>query len=361
LISPHFLFRGEIQPDPDNPKAIHPVNEFALASRLSYFLWSTMPDARLMELAGKKSLRKNLESEVARMLKDPKSRALVDNFANQWLQIRNLNNVTPDKKVFPNWNAELRDAMRTETELFFANILREDRSVLELLDANYTFMNERLAKHYGVEGVTGGEFRKVTFRNRQRGGLLTQGSILTITSNPTRTSPVKRGKWILENILGTPPPPPPPDVPELQENGAELKGSLRQRMEQHRENAMCASCHARMDPIGFGFENFDGIGAWREKDGDFSVDAGGKLLTGEAFANAADLRKILMAQKREEFLNTLASRLLTFALGRGMEYYDRVSLDAITNNLQKNQFRFSSLVMGVVKSPAFQMRRGEGD
>ena len=361
LISPHFLFRGEIQPDPDNPKSVHPVNEFALASRLSYFLWSTMPDARLFELAEKKALRKNLETEVMRMLKDRKARALVENFANQWLQIRNLQNITPDKKTYPKWDVELRDAMRTETELFFANIMREDRSVLELLDANYSFINQRLAKHYGIDGVSGKEFQKVTFKDRQRGGLLTQGSILTITSNPTRTSPVKRGKWILENILGTPPPPPPPDVPELEESGAELKGSLRQRMEQHREKVICASCHARMDPIGFGFENFDAIGAWREKDGDFQVDAGGKLLTGEQFANAAELKKILLEKKRDEFLQTLASRLLTFALGRGMEYYDRVSIDGIVANTEKNKHRFSSLVMGVVKSPAFQMRRGEGD
>lgn len=360
LVSPHFLFRGEIQPDPDKRAAVHPVDEFALASRLSYFLWSTMPDERLSELAEKKALRKNLRAEVARMLKDAKSRALVDNFADQWLQIRNLNNVNPDKKKFPDWNAELRDAMRTETELFFAEILREDRSVLELLDADYSFLNERLAKHYGIEGVSGDGFRKVSFTDRQRGGILTQGSILTITSNPTRTSPVKRGKWVLENILGTPPPPPPPNVPELQE-GAELKGTLRQRMEQHRENAVCASCHARMDPIGFGFENFDGVGVWREKDGDFKVDAGGKLLSGESFGNAAELKRILVEQKRDEFLKTLASKMLTFAIGRGMEYYDVLSINGIVANMEKNGTKFSSLVMGVVESPAFELRRGEGE
>lgn len=362
LVSPHFLFRGEIQPDPNNPKAVHPVNEFALASRLSYFLWSTMPDERLFELAGKKALRKNLETEVERMLKDPRSRALVDNFASQWLQIRNLANVTPDKKTFPGWDSDLRDAMRRETELFFENIIREDRSVLELIDANYSFLNERLARHYGVDGVSGDQFQKVIFKDRERGGILTQGSVLTITSNPTRTSPVKRGKWILENILGAPPPPPPPDVPELSESKeAVLSGSLRQRMEQHRETPICASCHARMDPIGFGFENFNGIGAWRDKDGDFPVDAAGELSSGEHFADAAGLKKIIVDKKRSEFVDCLASKMLTFALGRGMEYYDRASIDEVERTLEKRRYRFSGLVLGVVKSPAFQLRRGEGE
>jgi len=362
LVSPHFLFRGEIQPDPDNPRATHPINEFALASRLSYFLWSTMPDERLFELAGKNALRKNLESEVARMLKDPKAHALVENFADQWLQIRNLANVSPDRTTFPGWDDELRAAMRRETEMFFENLMHEDRSVLELLDANYSFMNERLARHYGIDGVKGSEFQKVVFKDKRRGGILTQASILTITSNPTRTSPVKRGKWILENILGSPPPPPPPNVPELSESKeAALKGSLRQRMEQHRAQPICASCHARMDPIGFGFENFDGIGAWREKDGEFQVDAGGKLLSGEDFGNAADLKKILLEKKRGEFLQCLSGKMLTFALGRGMEYYDRLSIDEIVRRTEKDRGRFSSLVLGVVKSPAFQMRRGEGE
>lgn len=362
LISPHFLFRGEIQPDPDNPKAVHPINEFALASRLSYFLWSTMPDERLFTLAGKKALRKNLREEVSRMLNDPRARALVENFGNQWLQIRNLANITPDAKTFPKWNAELRGAMQRETEMFFENLMREDRSVLELLDADYSFLNEPLAKHYGVEGVTGNEFRKVAFKDRQRGGVLTQGSILAITSNPTRTSPVKRGKWILENILGTPPPPPPPNVPELsEEKESVLSGSLRQRMEQHREKPMCASCHSRMDPIGFGFENFDGIGAWREKDGEFPVDTAGKLLSGEDFSDAAALKRILVEKKRREFLECVAGKMLTFALGRGMEYYDRVSIDQAVKSMEKNQYRFSSLVAGVVNSPAFQLRRGEGE
>jgi hypothetical protein len=360
LISPHFLFRGEIQPEPDNPRAVHPINEFALASRLSYFIWSTMPDDRLFELAEKKTLRKNLQGEITRMLKDPRSRALVENFANQWLQIRNLASMTPDPKLYPGWDNELRDSMRQETEMFFENLMRENRSVLELLDANYSFLNERLAKHYGVDGVKGSEFQKVVFKDNKRGGILTQGSILTITSNPTRTSPVKRGKWILENIVGSPPPPPPPDVPELEE-AKEAKGSLRERMEKHRENAMCASCHARMDPIGFGFENYDGVGKWRDKDGEHPVDAAGKLLSGEDFRDAGELKKILADKKRDEFLQCLASKMLTFALGRGMEYYDRTSLDGIVKRMSKNQYRFSALVEGVVNSPAFQLRRGEGD
>jgi hypothetical protein len=362
LVSPHFLFRGELQPEPDNPRAVHPINEFALASRLSYFLWSTMPDERLFELAGKKALRKNLESEVARMLKDPRSRALVDNFAAQWLQIRNLASVTPDPKLYPGWNNGLRDAMRQETEMFFEHLMREDRSVLELIDANYSFMNEQLARHYGVEGVAGPAFQRVVFKDRQRGGVLTQGSILTITSNPTRTSPVKRGKWILENILGSPPPPPPPDVPELSDaKEAVLKGSLRQRMEQHREKPICASCHTRMDPIGFGFENFDGVGGWRDQDGGFPVDAAGQLLTGEAFVDAAGLKKIIVENKRDEFLNCLAGKMLTFALGRGLEYYDKTSTDEVLRRLAKDKHRFTGLVQGVVASPAFQLRRGEGE
>lgn len=362
LVSPHFLFRGEIQPEPDNPKSVHPINEYALASRLSYFLWSSMPDDRLFELAEKKQLRKNLDKEVKRMLGDAKSVALVQNFGAQWLQIRNLANVSPDKKTFPTWDNDLRDSMQRETELFFEHIMREDRSVLELLESDYTFANARLAKHYGIDGVSGKDFQKVTFKDQRRGGILTQGSVLTITSNPTRTSPVKRGKWILENVLGSPPPPPPPDVPELEETKeAQLHGSLRQRMEQHREKPMCASCHARMDPIGFGFENFDGIGAWREKDGTFPVEAGGELVSGEKFSNASDLKKLLMTAKRADFVRCVSEKMLTFALGRGLEYFDKCSVDAVTESLAKGGHKFSSLVMGVVKSPAFQMRRGEGE
>ena len=362
LVSPHFLFRGELQPEPNNPAFVHPVNEYALASRLSYFLWSSMPDEELFAEAERGTLRKNLEPQVKRMLKNDKARALVENFAGQWLQIRNLNSVTPAKDAFPGFDEDLRRAMQRETELFFQTIIREDRSVLEFLDADYTFLNARLARHYGIGGVTGEGFERVSLKRRQRGGLLTQASILTITSNPTRTSPVKRGKWVLENILGTPPPPPPPDVPELKEGkDAAVTGTLRQRMEQHRANALCASCHARMDPIGFGLENFDGIGAWREKDGSFDIDPAGQLVSGESFRGPADLKAILIRRKKEAFVRCLSEKMLTYALGRGLEYYDGCALDQISRGLAKNRYRFSSLVLEVVKSTPFQNRRGEAE
>jgi hypothetical protein len=360
LVSPKFLFRGELQPDPNNPKSVHAVDEFALATRLSYFLWSSMPDEELFAQAQLGTLRKNLDAQVKRMLKDPKSHALVDNFAGQWLQIRNLSQASPAREKYPKFDDKLREAMQRETEMFFENIVREDRSVLEFLDCDYTFVNERLANHYGIEGVKGDQFRKVSLKGTPRGGLLTQGSILTITSNPTRTSPVKRGKWVLENILGTPPPPPPPDVPELKE-GRALKGTLRERMEQHRANPLCASCHQRMDPIGFGFENFDGVGAWREKEGDRAIDPAGELVTGESFKGPADLRIILLNQKRNDFVHCLSEKMLTYAMGRGLEYYDRCATDAVSKELAKKNYRFSQLITAVVKSTPFQMRRGEED
>jgi len=359
LVSPHFLFRGELQPEPNNPKAVHPVNEYALASRLSYFLWSSMPDDELFALAAKGKLRRSLDGQVKRMLKNPKSRALVDNFAGQWLQLRNLRIATPDAKTFPDYDDSLRAAMQKETETFFENIIRDDRSVLDFLDANYTFVNERLAKHYGIKSVKGDEFKRVSLKGTGRAGVLTQGAILTLTSNPTRTSPVKRGKYVLENILGTPPPPPPPDVPELKE--AKLTGTLRQRMEQHRENPSCASCHARMDPIGFGFENFDGIGAWRQKDGDAAIDPAGQLVSGESFKGSGDLALILAKSKRDEFVRCLSEKMLTYALGRGLEFYDKCALDQMTEGLAKRRYRFSSLITEVVKSVPFQNRRGEAD
>ena len=319
-----------------------------------------MPDEELFAQAQLGTLRKNLDAQIKRMLKDPKSHALVDNFAGQWLQIRNLSQASPAREKYPKFDDKLREAMQRETEMFFDNIVREDRSVLEFLDSDYTFLNERLAKHYGIDGVKGDHFRKVSLKGTPRGGLLTQGSILTITSNPTRTSPVKRGKWVLENILGTPPPPPPPDVPELKE-GRALKGTLRERMEQHRANPLCASCHQRMDPIGFGFENFDGVGAWREKEGDKEIDPAGELVTGESFKGPADLRTILLNQKRNDFVHCLSEKMLTYAMGRGLEYYDRCATDAVAKELAKKNYRFSQLITAVVKSTPFQMRRGEED
>ncbi|MDB6029750.1 MAG: Protein of unknown function (DUF1587)/Protein of unknown function (DUF1592)/Protein of unknown [Verrucomicrobiales bacterium] len=360
LVSPYFLFRGEIEPDPNDSKSVHAVNEFALASRLSYFLWSTMPDEELFAEAERGTLRKNLEKQVKRMLKHPKAHALVDNFAGQWLQIRSLSSLTPDKITFPDFNDELRAAMEKETELFFENVMHEDRSILDFLVGDYTFVNERLARHYGMTNVTGTDFQRVSLKGTQRGGVLTHASVLTLTSNPTRTSPVKRGKWILENILGTPPPPPPPNVPDLKEDKqAKLTGSLRQRMEQHRADPNCANCHARMDPIGFGLENFDGIGAWREKDAGFVIDPAGELVSGEEFKGPRELETILLNRKKNEFVRCVSEKMLTYALGRGMEFYDQCAIDQISKALAKNKYRFSTLVMEVVKSTPFQKRRGE--
>jgi hypothetical protein len=360
VVSPYFLFRVEIDRDSKDPKAANPANDFELASRLSYFLWSSMPDDELFDLARKGTLRKdgNLEAQAKRLLKDPKSRALVENFAGQWLQLRRLKSMTPDKKLFTEFSAELRNDMLKETELFFDAILREDHSVLEFLDADYTFLNERLAKFYDIDGVQGPEFRRIKLTGDQRGGVLTMASILTITSNPTRTSPVKRGKWILENLLNAPPPPPPPDAGELSEKKSVVESaSLRQRMEEHRKNPNCAVCHERMDPIGFAFENYDAIGKWRAKDGKFDIDPAGVLPDGKSFKSPRELKTILKGRERE-FCRCLSDRMLTYALGRGLEFYDKCAVDQIADNMKKNDYRFSSLVISIVNSEPFQMRRG---
>jgi hypothetical protein len=355
LVSPHFLFR--VEGTPRGRLMAFPITEYELASRLSYFLWSSMPDGELFHLAGKKTLRDNLESQVRRMLEDPRARALTENFAGQWLQLRNLRTMTPDPGTYPAFDEKLRDAMAKETELFFEAIVKEDRSILDFLDADFTFVNERLARHYGLPGVKGEEFRRVSLAAVERRGVLTHASILTVTSNPTRTSPVKRGKWILDNILNTPPPPPPPDVPELDEQKGELKGSLRQRMEMHRAKPICASCHQRMDPLGFGFENFDGIGAWRTREGKFPIDPSGVLPNGQAFKGPKELVAILKT-KEGEFRRCLAEKMLTYALGRGLESYDRCAVDDICAEAARNGSRFSSLVLAVVKSEPFQKRKG---
>ena len=360
LVSPHFIYRNEIQPDPNNPDAVREIDEYALASRLSYFLWSSMPDDELFKLADSKKLRKNLDAQVARMMQDPKARALTDNFAGQWLQLRNLDFIEPDREKFPSFNDDLRRDFRQETEQFFNYIVQNDQPVTDFLTADYTFVNERLAKHYGLTGVAGKEFKKVSLAGSPRQGLLTQGSILTLTSNPTRTSPVKRGKWVLENILATPPPPPPPGVPLL-EAGEKLTGTLRQRMEKHRENAMCASCHARMDPIGFALEHFDGIGAFRDKDGGDPVEPSGVLSSGEKITDHHDLNRILATAKSPDFIRCLAEKVLTYSLGRGLEYYDKPAVDQMTRDLAKNGYHFSSLVKSAVHSVPFQYRRGDGD
>ncbi|HWA08397.1 MAG TPA: DUF1592 domain-containing protein [Opitutaceae bacterium] len=359
LVSPHFLFVGEPPASAATANAVQPLDEFTLASRLSYFLWSSTPDDELLGLAEHGQLRQNLEAQVRRMLASPKAHALVDNFAGQWLQIRSLDTAQPDKSLFPDYDLGLRTAMQKETELFFENVMRQDRPVFDFLTADYTFVNGRLAKFYGLPGVTGEDFQKVSLADTPRRGVLTQASVLTLTSNPTRTSPVKRGKWVLENLLGTPPPPPPPNVPDLDDKGRKLTGTLRQQMEQHRENPNCASCHARMDPIGFGLENFDAIGAWRDKDGEAAIDPAGKLTSGDTFGGAAELTKLLATKRRAEFLHCLAEKMLTYALGRGVEYYDRPALDSIVKGLEADQFKFSGLVLETVKSFPFEMRRGE--
>lgn len=360
LVSPHFLFRVERDPEGIKPQTPYRINEFELASRLSYFLWSSMPDDELFYHAQQGTLRKNLEAQVRRMLKDGKSWALVENFAGQWLQLRNLKSLQPDPARFPNFNEELRAAMQRETELFFEAILREDRSLLDFLDADFTFVNERLANHYGIPNVQGSEFRRVKLTGVPRGGLLTQASILTLTSNPTRTSPVKRGKWILETLLGTPPPPPAPDAGLLPDDkNQKLTGTLRQRMEQHRSKPLCASCHQKMDPLGFGFENFDAIGAWRDKDGGEPIDASGELPGGQKFQGPQELKAILRSQ-REQFTRCLTEKLLTYALGRGTDFTDRPVIDKITRAVAAKDYKFSSLVFEIVKSDAFQMRVSKG-
>ena len=294
---------------------------------------------------------------MKRMLKDPKAKALTENFANQWLTLRNLKEIKPDTKRFPSFTDQLRDDMLQETNLFFQHVMEDDRSILEFLDADYSFLNARLAKLYGIDGVNGPDFRKVkltTEQHEQRGGLLMQASVLTVTSNPTRTSPVKRGKFILDNILGSPPPPPPPNVPELQETG-ELKGTLRQRMEQHRANPSCASCHQRLDPLGFGFENFNAIGAWRTKDGQEPIDPAGDLPGGKTFHGPAELRSILL-ERKEFFVKCLADKMLTYALGRGTKRTDQCFTDEIARTLAKQDYKFSILILEIVKSDPFQKR-----
>jgi hypothetical protein len=361
LASPHFLFRVELDAAPGDAKAVRELNDFELASRLSYFLWSSMPDDELFALAEKERLRdpKVLAEQARRMMKDPKSRAFVQNFAGQWLQLRNLSIINPDRKQFPTFDEELRAAMRTETELFFEDVVRNDRSVLDFIDGKFTYLNERLAKHYGYKGVEGTEFRRVPLAGPQRGGVLTHASVLLVTSNPTRTSPVKRGKWILEQILGTPPPPPPPDVPELkEEKDGPLTGTLRQRMEQHRANPACATCHAQMDALGFGFENYDPIGAWRKRDGEFPIDASATLPDGEKFASPAQLKTVLRNQSKQ-FVKCLTEKMLTYALGRGLVAEDRCAVDEIGQAVKKNEHRFSALVTEIVTSEPFRKRRGD--
>ncbi len=357
LASPRFLFRVEDVVVESNEK-MHPLlDEHALASRLSYFLWSTMPDDELSELADRGELRANLTDQVERMLKDRRSEALAINFAGQWLRSRDVENFETDLK----FAHELADAMRRETEMYFEHIVQEDRSVLEFVDSNYTFLNELLAKHYGIDGVTGPEMRRVELpADSPRGGVLSQGTFLVVTSNPTRTSPVKRGLFILENILGTPPPPPPASVPPLEAAAAAITDhapTVRELQEQHRREPLCHSCHARMDPLGLALENFNLLGVWRETEHDRPIDASGKLLTGEEFAGIRQLKQILKNERRMDFYRCLTEKMLTYALGRGLEYYDEHTVDEIVEQLDRENGKCSALLMGVIESAPFQRQR----
>jgi mono/diheme cytochrome c family protein len=416
LCSPKFLYRAELDSRPHQPAAqardsqdndapslalraneSQPIDDYQLASRLSYFLWSTMPDQELFDLAAKKQLHQNLPAQVKRMIADPRSKTLFDNFAMQWLRLRPLREFSPDAKLFPEFSRELRDDMLMETELFFLATLREDRSIFDLIDGKFTFLNERLAKLYDIADtngnsslpkaalinpkgepipkITGGHadhglptrsflkhlqhnpFVRVNLTNTPRGGLLTQASVLAVTSHPTRTSPVKRGHWVLEQILGTPPPPPPPNVPELAAKDTLQPTTLRQQLEQHRANPSCAGCHARMDPIGFAFENFDVLGKFRDKEGDLPIDPSGELPSGQKFKGPDELKAILK-EKKELFSRNLTERMLIYATGRGLDYFDRRSVDGILAEAKKNDHRFHALITAIVQSDPFRMRRG---
>jgi hypothetical protein len=419
LASPRFLFRVE-ETESVASAGRHPfVDEFSLASRLSYFLWSTMPDKELFRLAGRRELRKNLDAQVKRMLADDRSEALIENFVGQWLQVRDVDGIDinvravlsrdrgeerrfnrdrrrfqelrdiPEEKLTPEqkkeieevraqfrrrfqnrpqveFDRELRHALRRETEMAFAHVLRGDRSALELIDCDYTFLNERLANHYGLTNlnVTGNEMRRVTLpADSSRGGVLTQGAPLIVTSNPTRTSPVKRGLFILDNILGLPPPPPPPDIPNLEDSEKEVDGhqpTLREVLAIHREKPLCSSCHNRMDPLGLALENFNALGMWRDHERGQPIDAGGKLITGETFQGIREVKRTLATRHHNSFYHCLTEKLLTYALGRGLEYYDTHAIDQIVGRMEKENGRLSALVMGIIESAPFQKRRNPG-
>jgi hypothetical protein len=362
LASPQFVFRFERDPANVAPGTNYRITDLDLASRLSFFLWSSIPDDELVNLAAQNRLHNPvvLEQQVRRMLADARSQALVDNFAGQWLYLRNLRGVAPDLEEFPNFDDNLRQAFKKETELFFGSIMHEDHNVLDLLNANYTFVNERLARHYGMPNIYGSQFRRVPVTDDARRGLLGQGSILTVTSVATRTSPVQRGKWLLENVLGTPPNPPPANVPPLKENAAGDKAmTVRQRMEQHRANPACAGCHKVLDPLGFALDNFDAVGAWRKLgEGGVPIDATGVLADGTKVDGPVDLRNALLSRP-DVFVGTMTEKLMTYALGRGVEYYDMPAIRSIVHDAARHDDRFSSLIVGVVKSTPFQMRRSE--
>ena len=361
LVAPAFLFRVERDPAGAAPGSAYQLNDFELASRLSFFLWSSIPDEELLDLADQGKLKDPavFEQQVRRMLADRRSRTLVSNFAGQWLYLRNLSRAQPDPDSFPEFDDNLRQAFQRETELLLEAIIREDRSVVDLLDSNFSYLNERLARHYQIANVHGSNFRRVSLTDSDRFGLLGQGSILTVTSYPTRTSPVLRGKWILENLLGTPPPPPPANVPDLKDHAEDGRAlSLREQMEKHRADSTCASCHARMDPLGFALESFDGVGKHRTKDANGIIDTSGLLPDGTRFEGPGGLRELLLG-RRDQFVETVAEKLLTYALGRGLEYYDQPAIRGITREAAKDDYRISSLIVAITKSTPFQMRRSE--
>jgi hypothetical protein len=357
LVSPNFLFRVEKDPPPGT---IARVSDVELASRLSYFLWSSIPDDQLLRLAEAHRLRdpETLRAQVTRMLEDPKADALADNFAAQWLGTRTLDGVTRDQTKFPEWNAELRDAMKTETRLFFAAVLRDNRPISDFIDGHYTFVNERLARLYGIAGIAGPDFRRVELTTPERSGVFTQASVLTVSSYPTRTSVVLRGKYLLETVLNAPPPPPPGDVPPLDETKIGVAVSHRAQLEAHRANAICASCHNKMDPLGFGLENYDAVGRWRTKEGDIPIDATGTFPGGKTFATPGEL-KALLRTRMPQFTKALAERMLTYALGRGVEPYDRLVVKELVAKTAADEYRIQALVQAIAASVPFQERRGQ--
>jgi hypothetical protein len=362
LISPYFLYRIEWQPDANNPAKIVDLNDFALASRLSYWLWSTTPDDELLSLAFRNQLKPQLAAQIQRMLRDPKARALPENFGGQWLELRSLDVVAPDKERFPEYTPELSKAMRQETNDLFWHIIQQQRPLTEFVTADYTFLNEPLAKFYKIPGVVGADFRRVSVPadSVRGGGVLTHASVLTVTSDSLRTSPVKRGKWLLENILGVTAPPPPPNVPALEEGEhIEAGASVRQRLEMHRSKPGCVSCHALIDPLGFGLEGFNAIGQAREKDGNFPIDSTGVLTTGQKFSSARELSTVILNDKKDIFLRNVIKKMFTYALGRGPEPYDRPALDEIRQKMAQGGDTFASMAIAIAESVPFQKRRGD--
>ncbi len=354
LVSPHFLFKVEQPATPDASGKYPTLTQYELATRISYFLWSSMPDDELLLLAHQGKLRdpKVLRGKVGRMMQDPRINRFVDNFASQWLELRSLSDSMPDKRQFREFDDEIRELMRRETLTFFAAVVRGNLPVTQLLEADFTYLNEKLAKYYGIRDVEGPGFRKVSLEGTGRGGLLTHASVLTVTSNPSRTSPVKRGKWILDNLLNMPPPPAPPDIPELEK--AKLVGTLRQRMEQHRTNPACAACHNMMDPLGFALENYDAVGRYRKRDGGSDIDASGRMPDGTEFVGADGLRRVLAVERREQFVKALIEKMMTYAIGRGVEYYDKCAVDKILSDSRAYDYRFAYILAGIIESDPFQ-------